>query len=784
MPKEKLSNPEFNTVLNLLASNAAPEVKRKLFEKYSIDAYEETTGKTLLYAACEKVSIYSQSQYKTAIKFLLEQGADVNKKDNKDTNPLWLVARGDLEATQWLVRKGANTNHLSQHSNANYTSLYAAADHGQTAIVECLLASGAQPNLRSGTPLLAPLYIAAQKGYVPTIRALLRGGADVNILTAHLETPLLTAVDNLKIEASEVLLAEGKASLKLVDDKKRSPLYLLVTQANKHKAEMATVLAMLRLLHRFKADLNEIDNEGYTLLANAIIDGNLELVEELLHLGADPHQLIPIQLTKMNSHGKEIPANCSITPLAFAALRGKNAIVKCLLRTDAQHDINISDSLQRTALYFASHFGHDKVIEILLAAGADPNIANDEGFTPLCAACENGHREAFKLLLKHKKTEVNKAAIDGCTPLHKAVQLGFFDFVRLLVVYDASINVCAQDGATPLLIAAQEGHETILSLLLEKGGDPEIYRKDGGSPLFLAYLYGHKACLKLLLEVFYKKYLPGKSLIEYEVLSDIVNSNQQRVIYLLTNFETPTPPVSIAPQSFFKPTAKPASNITPAAAFSSFVSESAPKLSQSGYAFLKKHGFTRENILAMRHKKDEKEKPNATALVDIELPPEKITWFGGLINATMQGIDKIDRGSHKAKNCYLYLDEKTLVEQAANLTVFRRVPLKLCAGEGEQGINKLKGETPGCSVIVNGKEYIYPITHELKVHSTAERVYCIKVKSDDGRCTLLVGIRYSEKGLHTTKERNAIFSQLVKAFTLNLPTNLMQTPELTSSLQR
>lgn len=44
MPKDKLSSLKFNTVLNLLTSNATPKVNRKLFEKYFVDVVEEKTG--------------------------------------------------------------------------------------------------------------------------------------------------------------------------------------------------------------------------------------------------------------------------------------------------------------------------------------------------------------------------------------------------------------------------------------------------------------------------------------------------------------------------------------------------------------------------------------------------------------------------------------------------------------------------------------------------------------------------------------------------------------------
>jgi len=78
---------------------------------------------------------------------------------------------------------------------------------------------------------------------------------------------------------------------------------------------------------------------------------------------------------------------------------GKVDIVKTLLSSGA--NINISDNYGRTPLYIASMKGHIDVIKTLLSSGANINIA-DNGRTPLYIASDNGHIDVIKTLLSIK----------------------------------------------------------------------------------------------------------------------------------------------------------------------------------------------------------------------------------------------------------------------------------------------------------------------------------------------------------------------------------------------
>ena len=80
------------------------------------------------------------------------------------------------------------------------------------------------------------------------------------------------------------------------------------------------------------------------------------------------------------------------TPLFFAVASGPNGhpeLVSILVKKGA--DVNVRDTLGRTPLHYASELGQDDNLEMLLNHGADPNVMDTETKkSPLLLAIENG----------------------------------------------------------------------------------------------------------------------------------------------------------------------------------------------------------------------------------------------------------------------------------------------------------------------------------------------------------------------------------------------------------
>jgi uncharacterized protein len=83
--------------------------------------------------------------------------------------------------------------------------------------------------------------------------------------------------------------------------------------------------------------------------------------------------------------------------LIHAATRGDITIMRGLLGLGADA---AADSPGGTPLYAAAWAGHPDAIEVLLAHGADVNLADASGVTPLMAAATQGHDETVRLLAR------------------------------------------------------------------------------------------------------------------------------------------------------------------------------------------------------------------------------------------------------------------------------------------------------------------------------------------------------------------------------------------------
>ena len=140
-----------------------------------------------------------------------------------------------------------------------------------------------------------------------------------------------------------------------------------------------------------------------------------------------------------------------------------------------------------------------KVVELLLAADADLNIADLAGITPLhCAAMRS--RPEFLQLLLAKGADVSVQTRTGETPLHWAVPFGSPDTVRLLLEKVAKVGKSDRFGITPILFAASIGNSEIARLLLERGAFADDISNDGEMPLHTAVRLQDREMVTVLLE--------------------------------------------------------------------------------------------------------------------------------------------------------------------------------------------------------------------------------------------------------------------------------------------
>jgi ankyrin repeat protein len=104
-------------------------------------------------------------------------------------------------------------------------------------------------------------------------------------------------------------------------------------------------------------------------------------------------------------------------------------IVKLLIAQGA--DVNIKDNSGDSPLHYAAAYGYTNIAKELIAHGVKINIRNNLGDTPLHTAVFWGHKDTIEFFLSYGADKTSKTK-KGNTPLDYAIDAGFSGIVKLL----------------------------------------------------------------------------------------------------------------------------------------------------------------------------------------------------------------------------------------------------------------------------------------------------------------------------------------------------------------
>jgi len=166
--------------------------------------------------------------------------------------------------------------------------------------------------------------------------------------------------------------------------------------------------------------VNLTDVNGNTALHYSVSHGNFDVVSILLDS----------KVANCNILNKAGYTCSMLISLAVLANETHRAVVNRLFSTS---DLNLRASQHgQTALMLAVSHGRLDMVELLVEAGADLNIRDEDGSTALMCAAEHGHLEIVKYLLQHPDINIGATDNDGLSALSVAMEAGYRDIGVLL----------------------------------------------------------------------------------------------------------------------------------------------------------------------------------------------------------------------------------------------------------------------------------------------------------------------------------------------------------------
>ncbi|KAL7293448.1 hypothetical protein TKK_0013209 [Trichogramma kaykai] len=450
---------------------------------------------------------------------LLRHGANPNLANKSGTTALHEICRRPCfaydmatvffeicrERQLWLL--------LDARDNEGWTPLQLALTVAKDCdLVELLLARGANPILadpdgRTSLQFVVSTYIDYKESATIEVlnrlqelaRSMLLRGADPTLANDEGETSLhLVAKEDRQLSVEffyDVLISISREAITIspewIDARDKSgctPLHLacrsLTGPVENYQAWVPEWLLTVG------ADPNALNEHSETPLHYlSRHEGNLSLMERLfdicdqknrdawldvqdrwgdtpLHLAArGGHRAMTQLLLERDTADPTVQNAKRSTPLHEASRIDKDSFLLDFLATcrdvgrSVQATVNVQDKNGDAPLHLAlelSILNHEATVPELLRLGADPNLANNEGSSPLHCICK-----------RHDIDNVVQIFFALCDELQRAVHL------------DARDNA----GNTPLHLALANTDEDTAEILLRRGADPTLVNARGETPL-------------------------------------------------------------------------------------------------------------------------------------------------------------------------------------------------------------------------------------------------------------------------------------------------------------
>ena len=157
----------------------------------------------------------------------------------------------------------------------------------------------------------------------------------------------------------------------------------------------------------------------------------------------------------------------------------------------------LADHAAATPLHDAIEQNDVAAVVALLDAGADPNLKNERGLSPLLLSMNvSGDTTAVIVALLDAGADPNRSY----PPVLRAAYRGIPETITALLGAGANPNARDRKGNTPLHRAAGPGHTAAVTALLAAGANPNVENAEKYTPLYLAAGRGRTATIAALLD--------------------------------------------------------------------------------------------------------------------------------------------------------------------------------------------------------------------------------------------------------------------------------------------
>jgi serine/threonine-protein phosphatase 6 regulatory ankyrin repeat subunit A/serine/threonine-protein phosphatase 6 regulatory ankyrin repeat subunit B len=382
------------TLLHLAAQHNQVQMAEYLIKELKADINDRAEdGITPLHAAVGE-------RHKEMIICLYQAGANLHAKKENGLTPFHLAcARGHFDIADLLFTLKSDVHSTD---NEGCLPIHSAAYGGHLRLVRALIERyGADPNSRSndGSTAVHAAVVSNSLNVLPYLCQ----KACVNQADEQGRPPVRLAVSEGSLKAVQCLIEECKADRSVLDSQGWSLLHIAASKGN---------LPICEYLIAQGISPDVTDNLGFTALYYAAYRDRLECVTFLVqHTKAEEHgRLTPMQIAAAHGHVRIVKALATpdnlnatndqgFTPLMAASMNGQLAVVKELIHQGAGLEFSTINGFR--ALHLAAEIGSLSIVKLLVR---DCKVAIDpktiQGCTPLMCCVQNKHEKMARWLVR------------------------------------------------------------------------------------------------------------------------------------------------------------------------------------------------------------------------------------------------------------------------------------------------------------------------------------------------------------------------------------------------